>query len=352
MMKKAIAFLTSLALTVGVLCATLVGVGAVAAGTVTTFEDLYVGEYSTDNHSGLAHIVFGTVSDVDAEYGVIVEDSAGAKFLFEGKAISEDGKFGIALYEMPDGDYVAYAYTGSGNDRVLGNGVTFTVGGELYLRNGNEVIMGEQPGKVVTDTALIAALDAINADANGKYVYDGKAYVAYVATPYDDYVFDNGNAIEAGKKYYFALEAMNWLVVEETETTLTVVAEDIVMAAPFDADFAEVTYADSDIKAVVEGLKAVCLSQEQQEITSEFALPIMDVIGALDSRAAIMSDYARATGAYAEDLVGYEGNGEYWLDAEGAPEGYAAYVGVDGVYSYAVAQVTYIGIRPVVTITK
>lgn len=326
---------------------------ASAEDTVTTHPDVYNGEYATDTHSGIAHIIFGTVTDVSAEYGVIVEDEAGSRKLYQGKSIGVDGKFGIALYNVPDGDYVAYAYTGSGNSRVLGDGVEFTVG-SLYKRTGNAVIMGERAGTVVTDTALISTLDTLTPDLNGKIFYDGGAYLAYVAEPYtDNYTFSSGDKIINGKKYYFALSDLSWTVVSETDTTMTLIADEILVASPFDTTFGRVEYANSDVKGVVEGLKSICLTEAQQNISTAFTLPTISDISAISNKSALLTDYAKATGAYSEDLADYSGKGAYWLQDE-ATSGYANLVEFNGLVidgGYPV-HVTYVGVRPMVTVTK
>lgn len=100
-------------------------VTANAETTVTTFDDIYVGEYTSATHSGMAHIVFGQVSDTESEYGIIVEDENGAKRLFKGQHIGEEGKFGIALYNLPEGNYKVCAYEGKEGNRTLGDTVSF-----------------------------------------------------------------------------------------------------------------------------------------------------------------------------------------------------------------------------------
>ena len=345
-MKKFIAILTTLALTLGAL--TCVLVGASASVTVATFEEVYVGEYDSGELSGVAHIVFGTVSDKESEYGIVVEDESGKRLLFKGKAIGDEGKFGIALYEVPDGNYVAYAYTGSGDNRVLGNGVAFSVGA-LYEREGDIVTIGERADKVVTDTALISALSKLTGDENGKIVYDGKAYFSFVASPYNDYFYANGNKIEAGEKYYFALTNMEWIVLSEDETSITMISKEIVLASPYHAEFEDVSYEDSTIKGVVEGLKSAYFTDEQEGIASAFTLPTVDQINGLVDKTAKLSDYAKATGADCEDLAGYENNGDYWLiDAN--------HVDMNGMIMEHSNQIPvnspFVGVRPVVTIEK
>ena len=107
-------------------------VSASAEDTVVTNSQLYIGEYTSSTHSGMAHIVFGTVSNADVEYGVIIEDAAGLRFKFPGKAIGANGKYGIAIYDLPEGTYKAQAYTGADDARTLGAQTTFTMGKATY----------------------------------------------------------------------------------------------------------------------------------------------------------------------------------------------------------------------------
>lgn len=101
---------------------------ASAETTATTFEEVYMGEYDSGIHTGECCIIFGTVSDTNAEYGVIITDSEGKSYKFLGQYIGEEGKFGIAIYNMPDGEYVANVYTGAGEERVIANAIFFTKG--------------------------------------------------------------------------------------------------------------------------------------------------------------------------------------------------------------------------------
>ena len=75
-------------------------------------ENVYVGNYDDGVHEGIANIVFGQVSPASQNYGIIVEDGKGNEFSFKGQSKGEEGKFGIALYGMPDGVYSVKVYEG------------------------------------------------------------------------------------------------------------------------------------------------------------------------------------------------------------------------------------------------
>ena len=114
------------------LCFSALAITASATDTVVTNSQLYIGEYESATHAGMAHIVFGTVSNHSAEYGVIIEQVDGKRFKFQGKNIGESGKFGIAIYDLPEGTYKAQAYSGEADSRILGEQTTFTMGKATY----------------------------------------------------------------------------------------------------------------------------------------------------------------------------------------------------------------------------
>ncbi|MBQ2715106.1 MAG: leucine-rich repeat protein, partial [Clostridia bacterium] len=132
-----------------------------AETTVTTYEDMYVGEYVSETHEGFAHIVFGQVSDSSDEYGIIVEDQNGVKKLFKGRHIGDEGKFGIALYGVPSGSYTVCAYTGKGSSRKLGNKLSFMVeiDWESIFEYSDGVITGlTEYGKTLTEIEIPSSI--------------------------------------------------------------------------------------------------------------------------------------------------------------------------------------------------
>lgn len=82
-------------------------------GAVIVSDDVYVGEYDSGVHEGLANIVFGQVDPASSHYGVIVKNEAGEEYAFAGRAKGTDGKFGVAIYNMPDGIYDVCSYDGA-----------------------------------------------------------------------------------------------------------------------------------------------------------------------------------------------------------------------------------------------
>ncbi|MBQ2714012.1 MAG: hypothetical protein IJF76_00075 [Clostridia bacterium] len=101
---------------------------AFASATATTHEEVFVGEYDSGDLNGVCYIVFGTVSDPSLEYGIVLTNLDTEKsYAYKGKCIGNEGKFGIALYSMPEGvDFEAKAYSGDPVTGVFGESVSFS----------------------------------------------------------------------------------------------------------------------------------------------------------------------------------------------------------------------------------
>ena len=164
------------------LCLTLVvivlSVGVVAfagnADTAETYPTPYIGEYTSNDgsgHTGLAHIVFGKVSNVDAECGILLTDiDEGWTKKFEvkhnpngTKRISAEGEFGIALYNLLDGEYTVCVYTGSDGNRVCGDSFTLRAGVSFYTVT---YVYGDE---VTTEAVAVGTVPA----AEVEFVNDG-----------------------------------------------------------------------------------------------------------------------------------------------------------------------------------
>ncbi|MGN1099190.1 MAG: Ig-like domain-containing protein [Christensenellales bacterium] len=104
-----------------------------SAEVLPEIADIWRGEYSaTDSAlSGVATIIFCSV-DYDTananSYGVKVTVSGGGEYVFTGRAISAEGKFGIALFEIPVGEYSVQAFcVEDGGNTVYSAARAFTV---------------------------------------------------------------------------------------------------------------------------------------------------------------------------------------------------------------------------------
>lgn len=97
-------------------------------------ENLYIGEYETDGHDGMANVVFGTVDKKEIVYGVIITDENGQSVAFPGKEKSADGKFGVAIYNMKRGErFFAQVYAGSYDNT--------TASVSFYANLSNEIVV-------------------------------------------------------------------------------------------------------------------------------------------------------------------------------------------------------------------
>ena len=124
--------------------------GATSAVTAETYEQLYVGEYDTDEvssagvpYTGEAYIIFGKVTGT-TQAGIILEryavdDNSYTTMLdskyFNAKdgRIASNGEFGIALFNVADGYYKAKVVAGDyKNPSAVGEAVTFSKGASVY----------------------------------------------------------------------------------------------------------------------------------------------------------------------------------------------------------------------------
>lgn len=173
-MKKKLLFLTMviiLALTVSAL-STIATADTVR---LTIQSELYIGHYESAIDSGTANIIFGAVSEDEDSYGVVIEDSNGEKKVFKAKSKGAEGKFGVAIYNMEQGEYyIAYVYAGDYTNVTKGVG--------FYGNECNEVVVnvnwggatGSSTTKLVAkEGSTISYLDAespsIIAPANSEF---------------------------------------------------------------------------------------------------------------------------------------------------------------------------------------
>ena len=233
------------------LCLSLFSFSAGAEDTVETYEYYYKGEYNSGVHQGNTYIFFGKVSNVTSEYGIIITNEENEQRVFKGKAIGEEGKFGIAIYNLPDGVYTVKAYSGEENARIYGETVTVEKG-EVYIREGKTVYFGSYPQTEVTDSTLISTLNSLagalptsedsqNWMSYGYYInekienytwyvdislgaekYRGVYFTKYRPKHivYDSasssmlYQYDNGYF--TGTVYWFKYEPIKWTILDES----------------------------------------------------------------------------------------------------------------------------------------
>ncbi len=148
---------------------------ASAESTAETFSKMYVGEYESGNFSGMAHIVFGKVSDMESKYGIVVKDvETNEARAYEGKIIGADGKFAIAIYGMPVGKYyTAKVYSGDVESGIFGEEVPFQSGKSPYTVA--FLIDGTEYESTGVSHGELASAPSIDPEKDG-YVFDGWDY--------------------------------------------------------------------------------------------------------------------------------------------------------------------------------
>ncbi|MGN1099235.1 MAG: hypothetical protein ACI4S9_02735, partial [Christensenellales bacterium] len=102
------------------------GVAYADAAVVTLSETVYQGEYSADGMSGDACVFFATVQGSPSDYGIVITGQDD-EWTYKGK-YQTDGKFGIALFEVPAGEYFVKAYA----DGVFSDEIRFVAGSASF----------------------------------------------------------------------------------------------------------------------------------------------------------------------------------------------------------------------------
>lgn len=250
-----------------------------AENAVSTFSEYYEGEYDSGTRQGYAYIFFGQVSNASTEYGIVITDENGSQREFKGNAIGAEGKFGIAIYNLPDGSYTVKAYSGKESVRVYGSDIV--VEKLVYVRDGDTVYFGSYPQSEVTDNTLIYTLNSLagtlptsnNSQNWTSYEYriegvrqnymwyidiisGGEKYRGVYFTKYRPYdtdlssstnnsiVDDNGYRI--GTTYWFKYEPIRWTILNERLGLI--LCDMIIDSQQYDATWSN-DYETSDIRA-------------------------------------------------------------------------------------------------------
>ncbi len=251
------------------------------------------------------------------------------------------------------------------------------------------VEFGMFPQTVKADDVTV---DESSADANGWYLgSDGARYAKVTAAPHGSCAFSTGAAVESGKTYYFKVEPIRWQVLSDADGTMFLLADRVLANMAYDADCAD--YAESDIRAWLNDdfLTAAFNAEESAAIlvtevdnsaaSTGFAgndnacentndkifLPSRTEMistaynflkddGPDRFREREVSDYAKATGAYAhpeksaDSAQNYYGNGWWWLRSPiDWSDDVACAVHVNGIVRYGSADyvsLAYIGVVP------
>lgn len=124
-----------------------------------------------------------------------------------------------------------------GHTHVWVDGVCEDCALELLKRDGKYIYFGEYP-QTLKDKSIRVAEEA---SENGYYIgEDGAYYAKVVAKPYTfEYTFTTGDAVVGGESYYFKVEPIRWIVLEENESenTAKVLCDNVLMAMAYQHDF-------------------------------------------------------------------------------------------------------------------
>lgn len=151
---------------------------AFASSTVTIYEHLYVGEYTHPTFSGIANIIFGQVPQESESFGIIIESSNGEKKSFAALSKGEEGKFGIAIYQLPDGVYTATAYVGDlSSNYTLSDEITFTAN-QITQENVHDFKLSQDNTQYVCDDCGLSFASGLTTLTNTETEWNGDGYTS------------------------------------------------------------------------------------------------------------------------------------------------------------------------------
>lgn len=99
-----------------------------------------------------------------------------------------------------------------------------------YLSDSNTYYFGKYPQSVVSDKDLISKINnSNNKNLKGYYEYDGSEYIKIAAKPtHNKTTFVNKINIEENKEYFFKVEPIKWMILENMNNEVTLLADMIV----------------------------------------------------------------------------------------------------------------------------
>ena len=253
------------------------------------------------------------------------------------------------------------------------NGVIYYEDGKAYVN------FGKYPQTVVDDESLIRELEKISKTNSLGYIeYKGKEYKKQTASIYkskykndelvtekENYYFENGSIVEDGKIYYFKVEPIKWIVLEEQNGTYKLLSEKIIENRIFniitydrkinDKTIYSNNYNYSSLKAWLNGYNGtsyniedytnkgfidIVFKQDDKDKISSVndkvgLLNYEDVLNSLygfdedESRCSKVTDYAICCGCMISTETKTFGNGMWWLST---PDFRSVYMPGYGVY--------------------
>ena len=228
--------------------------------------------------------------------------------------------------------------------------------------DGKTVTYGLYPQTHISDSALLAALDALDDSAkgaNGWYLYDGEYYAkASAKTDDSSYKFNDETRIVRGRTYWFKCEPIKWDVLSQSDSEYYILSDVLLDAHRYHNSTSSRTIGDetifpnnyehSDIRAWLNGdfygsafafgngaIQAtevdnsasttdsphndfacvntkdkVFLPSYQDYLKSDYGFSTS--AGLASTRFCKTTDWARARGAHYDTLSPYQYNGYYW----------------------------------------
>jgi len=269
--------------------------------------------------------------------------------------------------------------------------------------NGKTITYGLYPQTNVNDSSLLAALNSLTkTETNGWYLYEDTYYAKVSATPKEtDYFFNNGTAISSGETYWFKCEPISWNVLSSNDDEYCIVSSVLLDAKRYcesgstyntidGVNYYKNNYEHSDVRSWLNTDfydSAFALNKEYIQTTEidnsakttdntnntyesgntedkVFLLSYQDYLsssygfssetGANDVRCSKTTDWARARGAYSRvSTDSFQNNGYYWTRSPDSESNFrACYVGYGGGFNKADTNLTYVSVRPAITIRR
>lgn len=251
----------------------------------------------------------------------------------------------------------------------------------------DSVLYGQYPQSYVSDSSLLASLDALTSpEKNGWYLLDGSYYAKKTAEPNSStYTFDDGTKISSGTSYWFKVEPIEWTVISSDGNQYSLVSRMLLDTHIYNEYYNDKkngyyanNYEKSEIRKWLTGdfrslafpitpkLKQVYVDNSAKTTwwqTNEYAsggtndyvylLSAQDYKNAKFSLGSKVTDYAIASGARIESTQNaHYRNGYYWTRSPDANNSYSAHkVDPYGYIAYTSA-VNYEGycVRPGITV--
>ena len=268
--------------------------------------------------------------------------------------------------------------------------------------DGKTITYGLYPQTNVNDSNLLSNLNELTtSESNGWYLYEGNYYAKVSASPKEtNYTFNNGTAISTDETYWFKCEPITWNVLSNNNDKYYIVSSLLLDAKRYcesgstyntidGVNYFKNNYERSDIRSWLNNSflnSAFSLGNNYIQTTSVnnsasttnsseniyesgntedkvFLPSYQDYINesygfsaettAIDARCCKTTDYARARGAFSRvSSDSYQNNGYYWTRSPFSDSNERTwYIGYGGGLNNGDTYLTYVSVRPAITIT-